>query len=94
MCFLSSNTIQADPEEDDEVKGEIVGFTIEGGPIVRFAQPFTQRLPACAELLGSNEENRPLVAYRKDSLRFLTQFDTNESTEGDNLMAPAPKIRA
>ncbi|KAL2203186.1 hypothetical protein CC79DRAFT_1373332 [Sarocladium strictum] len=76
------NTIQADPEEDEEVKGEIVGFTVEGGPIVRFAQPFTQPLPDHAELLGSCEDDRPLIAYRKDSLRFLSLKDDFEPKSG------------
>ncbi|KAK0385300.1 hypothetical protein NLU13_7776 [Sarocladium strictum] len=76
------NTIQVDPEDDEEVKGEIVGFTIEGGPIVRFAQPFTQPLPDHADLLGSCEDNRPLVAYRKDSLRFLSLKDDFEPKSG------------
>jgi hypothetical protein len=72
------NTIQADPEEDTEVKGEIVGFTIAGGPIVRFAQPLTHPLPDHAEFLGSCEDSRPLVAYRKDSLRFLSLSESED----------------
>lgn len=76
------NTIQADPEEDEEFKGEIVGFTIEGGPIVRFAKPFTQPLPDHADLLGSCEDDRPLVAYRKDSLRFLSLKDDVDDKAG------------
>ena len=74
------NTIQADPDEDDEVEGEIVGFTVEGGPIVRFTHPFSQPLPEHADLLGACENNRPLVAYKRDSIRFLS---TTEAAHSD-----------
>ena len=59
--------------------GEFIGFTVDGGPIVRFTNGQISNLPESAELLGRCESNRPIVAYRKDSIRFIT--DSNNETE-------------
>ena len=55
--------------------GEFIGFTVDGGPIVRFTNGQISDLPESAELLGRCESNRPIVAYRKDSIRFITDSD-------------------
>lgn len=52
--------------------GEFIGFTIEGGPIVRFSSSQTANFGANGEVLGFCEAGRPIVAYRKDSIRFIT----------------------
>ncbi|KFA63096.1 hypothetical protein S40285_05911 [Stachybotrys chlorohalonatus IBT 40285] len=76
-----SNTIQVpDEEDDDDCRGEFVGFTVQGGPIVKFMQAPSGPLPSNAELIGFCD-NRPLVAYRKDSIRFLSASDLESSIE-------------
>lgn len=52
--------------------GEFIGFTIEGGPIVRFSSSQTANFGANGEILGLCEAGRPIVAYKKDSIRFIT----------------------
>ncbi|KAI9154804.1 hypothetical protein HJFPF1_07361 [Paramyrothecium foliicola] len=68
------NTIQVPDEYDDSaIHGEFIGFTVEGGPIVKFLRPPQGPLPSNAELLGHcGDDNRPLIAYRKNSIRFLS----------------------
>jgi hypothetical protein len=61
--------------------GEFIGFTVNGGPIVRFTNGQISNLPESAELLGRCESNRPIVAYRKDSIRFITD-SSNEKEKG------------
>ncbi|KAG9252886.1 uncharacterized protein F5Z01DRAFT_189878 [Emericellopsis atlantica] len=73
-----ANTIQA-PEgtEDETIEGEFIGFTIDGGPIVRFTNRFINcQFPSNMELLGHCNDDRPIVAYRKDSIRFIS--DSNK----------------
>lgn len=71
------NTIQAQDGDDDTIQGEFIGFTIEGGPIVRFNSPHNE-LPKHSELLGYCDNNRPIVAYRKDSIRFINDVEKQE----------------
>lgn len=71
------NTIQAPDDTDDEsIQGEFIGFTVEGGPIVRFNSRFANAsFRGNMELLGYCNTDRPIVAYRKDSIKFLTDND-------------------
>lgn len=62
--------------------GEFIGFTVDGGPIVRFRNSQLANLPDNAELLGRCDSNRPIVAYRKDSIRFITDSDDDEKEKG------------
>lgn len=55
--------IQVDFEEDEEVKGEIVGFIIEGGFIVCFVQFFIQLLLDYVDFFGFCEDNCLFVVY-------------------------------
>lgn len=73
----SRNTIQAPDDIDDEsIQGEFIGFTVEGGPIVRFNSRFANtNFRGNMELLGYCNSDRPIVAYRKDSIRFLTDTE-------------------
>jgi hypothetical protein len=65
--------------------GEFIGFTVEGGPIVRFTNNFAGSLPKHdnAELLGYCSSNRPIVAYRKNSIQFLSQGGVSVPTNSD-----------
>lgn len=73
----SRNTIQAPDDTDDEsIQGEFIGFTVEGGPIVRFNSRFANsNFRGNMELLGYCNSDRPIVAYRKDSIRFISDSD-------------------
>lgn len=59
--------------------GEFIGFTVDGGPIVRFQSGSTLSFDENAEVLGYCDGERPLVAYRKDSIQFIT--DTKEKSD-------------
>jgi hypothetical protein len=65
--------------------GEFIGFTVEGGPIVRFTNSSAGSLPRHnnAELLGYCSSNRPIIAYRKDSIQFLSQGGVSVPTSSD-----------
>lgn len=56
---------------DETIRGEFIGFTVEGGPIVRFTSTDVN-IPEGAELLGSGK-NSVVISYRRDSVRFLTE---------------------
>lgn len=69
------------------MEGEFIGFTVEGGPIVRFTTRFASaKFPENMELLGFCNNDRPIVAYRKDSIRFLSDSDqvTVKGKEGES----------
>lgn len=78
-----SNTIQApDPDDDKDIRGEFIGFTVEGGPIIHFTNSFEAgSLPDNSELLGYCNDDRPIVAYRKDSIRFIGQDSDADDDE-------------
>ena len=57
------------------MQGEFIGFTVGGGPIVRFNKRFANTLPENMELLGYCNSDRPIVAYQKDSIRFISDSD-------------------
>lgn len=71
------NTIQGNVEDDFEnatsVLGEFIGFTVDGGPIVRFSGPVPLNLNSDvgAELLGYCDGTRPVIAYQKGSIQFV-----------------------
>ncbi|KAH7160366.1 hypothetical protein B0J13DRAFT_519773 [Dactylonectria estremocensis] len=70
-----ANTISVNPDDepDDEFRGEVVGFTIHGGPIVRFTHAVPEPLPNHARLLGYCEDSRPIVICDRDSIRFMAE---------------------
>lgn len=80
-----SNTIQApDPDDDEDVRGEFIGLTVEGGPIIHFTNSFVAgNLPANSQLLGYCNDDRPIVAYRKDSIRFIGPSDDEDDDDDD-----------
>lgn len=76
-----SNTIGPSDNNsiDETIRGEFIGFTVEGGPIVRFLGDQVIEISEHAELLGRCEDTKSsVVAYRKDSIRFLS--DDQEAT--------------
>ncbi|OAA49224.1 hypothetical protein ISF_09436 [Cordyceps fumosorosea ARSEF 2679] len=79
------NTIGPGSREsvDETIIGQFIGFTVEGGPIVRFTNTDAIDLSAGGELLGRFDNNSVLVAYQRDSIRFLTDdWDNCETPKG------------
>ncbi|KAF5003619.1 hypothetical protein FDECE_9824 [Fusarium decemcellulare] len=70
-----ANTISVNPDEesdsDNEYKGEVIGLTFDGGPIVRFINAVPEQLPEHAKLLGYCAEKNPIVICKKESVQFL-----------------------
>ncbi|KAH6892931.1 hypothetical protein B0T10DRAFT_400105 [Thelonectria olida] len=80
-----ANTIQvADDESDDDFPAEVVGFTIDGGPIIRFTDAVPDPLPEHAELLGHCESSRPIVVCNRDYIRFMTRSPTPPARPAPN----------
>ena len=53
------------------MSGELVGFTIEGGPIIRLHGAMPSILPPDASMLGRNSRDQSLIAYSQRSVKFL-----------------------
>ncbi|KAL6362450.1 hypothetical protein LRP88_03732 [Fusarium phalaenopsidis] len=72
---IDSNTISVNPDEesdsDNDYKGEVVGLTFDGGPIVRFINSVPETLPEHAQLLGYCAEKRPIIICKRESVQFL-----------------------
>ncbi|KAH8125856.1 hypothetical protein FP744_10009136 [Trichoderma asperellum] len=72
------NTIQGNVEDDFEsspsVLGEFIGFTVDGGPIVRFSSPISLNLNSDSrpDVLGYYDGTQPVIAYQKGSIQFLS----------------------
>ena len=69
-----SQTLAVDSDEDVNggVRGaEIIGVTLEGGPIIHFKQvvPFT--LPDSTRILGHCENNQPIVVCSRDGFELV-----------------------
>lgn len=59
-------------EEIDGVRGaEIIGVTLDGGPIIHFKQLVPFALPDSTRILGHCQNNQPIVACNKDSIQFV-----------------------
>lgn len=87
------NTIQVPDEDDDNaIRGEFVGFTVEGGPIVKFLRPPQGPLPESAQLIGHSNDNRPLIAYRKNSIRFLSGSEMEPEEDPEKAESSPKKI--
>lgn len=75
-CILTDhhrNTIEVDSSDEmAEVRGEIIGFTVQGGPIVRFTDAVPESLPNHAQLLGYGPDNKPVVIIQRDAVQFIT----------------------
>ncbi|KAK7424620.1 hypothetical protein QQZ08_008503 [Neonectria magnoliae] len=68
-----ANTIQVNPDDepDEEFPAEVVGFTIDGGPIIRFTNSVPDPLPNHAQVLGYCEDSRPIVICRRDAIQLM-----------------------
>ncbi|KAL7811939.1 hypothetical protein V8C26DRAFT_407638 [Trichoderma gracile] len=79
------NTIQGNLEDDLDniILSDFIGFTVEGGPIIRFndSMPLNLNTDYGFELLGYYDGTRPVVAYQKGAVQFL-------STDKDKAVPP------
>ncbi|KAL7918672.1 hypothetical protein ACQKWADRAFT_323583 [Trichoderma austrokoningii] len=88
------NTIQESVEGDIEnstsVLGEFIGFTVDGGPIVRFNGPISVNLSSDggAELLGYCDGTRPVIAYQKGSVQFVPAPSKGKEREQNDAQPP------
>ncbi|UNI19543.1 hypothetical protein JDV02_005723 [Purpureocillium takamizusanense] len=83
-----ANTIHASPSEesigDEEAQheAELIGFTVGGGPIVRFVSPLRGTAAAAAgekgTVLGHGTRNRPIVVFEKGSVEFVSSKEVKE----------------
>lgn len=98
QCSLANrvlrNTIQGNVEDDFEnlpsVLGEFIGFTVDGGPIVRFSGPISINLNSDSgpEVLGYSEGTRPVIAYQKGSIQFLPAPSKGKAREQKDSQPP------
>jgi hypothetical protein len=59
-------------EEIDGVRGaEIIGVSLDGGPIIHFKQLVPFALPESTRILGHCVNNQPIVACSKDAIQFV-----------------------
>ncbi|TWU70501.1 hypothetical protein ED733_000288 [Metarhizium rileyi] len=65
-----ANTIENSRDEDKcyDVQAEFIGFTVEGGPIVRLTQPVTH-LPS-GEFLGRDSSGQSIYSFPRGVVRF------------------------
>ncbi|GJC80101.1 hypothetical protein CT0861_08691 [Colletotrichum tofieldiae] len=67
------NTIQVESsDEDDGVQGaEIIGLTMDGGPIIHFKDAVPYNLPDSSEIIGRCENDKPIVICRRDGFQLI-----------------------
>lgn len=70
--------------------GEFIGFTVEGGPIVRFNDsiPLSLNPDYGFEVLGYCDGTRPVVAYQKGSIQYLPAPETDKACAHKELRLP------
>lgn len=76
----NSNTISPDDDKCTNAHAEFIGFTTEGGTIVRFTQPVSQFSIDQVEILGHDARRCPTVIFPKGLVRF-DQAPGNERGE-------------
>ncbi|KAF3360371.1 hypothetical protein HYQ45_007798 [Verticillium longisporum] len=68
------NTLQVDSDEDYNYGtegAEIIGLTLEGGPIIHFKQAVPYTLPDNTQILGRCQNDKPIVICRKDGFQLI-----------------------
>ncbi|TDZ26226.1 hypothetical protein Cob_v001033 [Colletotrichum orbiculare MAFF 240422] len=67
------NTIQVDSSDEEEgVQGaEIIGLTMDGGPIIHFKEAVPYNLPDSSEIIGRCENDKPIVVCRRDGFQLI-----------------------
>ncbi|ROT37388.1 hypothetical protein SODALDRAFT_334478 [Sodiomyces alkalinus F11] len=80
------NTIAVDRDDDDKddddkddngaqeggaLRAEIIGLTLDGGPIIHFNEALPSRLPNHARIIGRCDGGKPIVICKKDGFQFV-----------------------
>ncbi|CCF43902.1 hypothetical protein CH063_13470 [Colletotrichum higginsianum] len=67
------NTIQVESsDEEDGIQGaEIIGLTMDGGPIIHFKDAVPYNLPDSSEIIGRCENDKPIVICRRDGFQLI-----------------------
>ncbi|KAM4067256.1 hypothetical protein HRG_001237 [Hirsutella rhossiliensis] len=76
----NKGTMEASRQDvyDDRLQAELIGSTVEGGPIVRLLEPL-KSLRHQGEILGYFKE-RPIIAYRKELVTVLLECGSTISS--------------
>ncbi|KAG6025195.1 hypothetical protein E4U41_001591 [Claviceps citrina] len=76
-----ANTIQSPDDQDkcSERQAEFIGFTLDGGPIIKFTRPLSPP-PSQGELIGYDAGGCPTVAFPRGVVRFETQQQDGSQT--------------
>ena len=78
------NTIEVESRDEIvDVPGEMIGFTIQGGPIIKFPDSVPENLPDYAQVLGYCEDNKPIVIVRRDAVEFISDVQTQRPESSD-----------
>ncbi|KAJ0355263.1 hypothetical protein KNSL1_000986 [Colletotrichum chrysophilum] len=80
----SRNTIQAEASDEDEgIQGaEIIGLTMDGGPIIHFKDAVPYSMPDSSEIIGRCSNDKPIVVCRRDGFQLIYN--------GTDSRAPSP----
>ncbi|KAJ6440101.1 CobW domain-containingprotein [Purpureocillium lavendulum] len=90
VLFFSSwiytkNTIQAsqgdESGDDEEEQAELIGFTVSGGPIVRFMSPVRGPAASQGNVIGHGSEKNPIIAFEKGIIAFVAATDSDETND-------------
>ncbi|KAM0286982.1 hypothetical protein ACHAQH_000667 [Verticillium albo-atrum] len=76
------NTLQVDSDEDYKYGtegAEIIGLTLEGGPIIHFKQAVPYTLPENTQILGRCSNDKPIVVCRKDGFQLIYNGELQQS---------------
>ena len=67
---------------------------MDGGPIIRFTnrQFANASFPGNAELIGYCNDDRPIVAYRKDSVKFVKSTEPCKTVEDEGLQKDTKEV--
>ncbi|KAI8240891.1 hypothetical protein K4K57_000293 [Colletotrichum sp. SAR 10_99] len=78
------NTIQAEASDEDEgIQGaEIIGLTMDGGPIIHFKDAVPFSMPDSSEIIGRCSNDKPIVVCRRDGFQLIYN--------GTDSRAPSP----
>ncbi|PHH88753.1 hypothetical protein CDD83_7085 [Cordyceps sp. RAO-2017] len=67
---------------DDRPQAELIGVTVDGGPIMKFMQPLPPSLRRRGELLGHGDKEEPIMAYRNGLILLAPEPESDASSMG------------
>jgi hypothetical protein len=79
-------TLYPSPGDDGSILGaEVVGFAIDGGPIIHFTCVVPSTFPATTKILGHCQDDKPIVVCQRDTVQFIYEKSTPNSTSQDGI---------